>query len=396
MPLQDHMKLISVDDHLIEHPRVWEDRLPAKHREAGPRIVEMENTGGQKLGAASFGATARKAEVWVYEGRVYPQIGLNAVAGKTKEQYGLDPIRYDDMIPGCYDPAARVKDMDLDGVQAALCFPSFPRFSGTVFNEGEDKELALLCVQAYNDYVVDEWCAAAPDRLVPLMIMPMWDVELCVAELQRTAAKGAKAVTFPENPHPLGLPSFHTDYWDPLFSAAEEAEIPFALHFGSSGTAPITAPDAPIAVMIALMGTNSMDATADLLFSPVFHKHPKLKVMMSEGGIGWVPYMLERLDYTWDRHRWYQNINKDIPPSELFRKHFYVCFIDDESGVELRHSIGIRNLTWECDYPHSDSNWPNSRRRAAEMLKGVPDEEVHRIVELNAREVLRFDADLKP
>lgn len=396
MPLQDHMKLISVDDHLVEHPGVWQERLPSRYQEAGPRVVETESsfTLGGEIGG-NLGATSKGAQVWVYEGRVYPQLGLNAVAGRDPHEYGLDPVRYDEMIPGCYDPVERVKDMDLDGVQAAMCFPSFPRFSGTVFLEGQDKELARLCVQAFNDYVLDEWCAAAPDRFVPVVILPFWDVDATVAEIQRTAARGALAISFPENPVPLGLPSFHTDHWDGVLSAVEETGMPLALHFGSSGKPPITAPDAPMAVMIALMGTNSMDATCDLLFSPVFHRHPRLKVMLSEGGIGWVPYLLERCDYTWSRHRWYQNIDKDVPPSELFRRHMFACFIDDDTGIDLRHRIGISNITWECDYPHSDSNWPNSRKRATEMLKGVPDEEVHQIVELNARRILRFDADLR-
>ena len=379
MPLQDHMKLISVDDHLIEHPRVWQDRLPARDREQGPKIVEQD-----------------AAQVWRYEDQLYPQIGLNAVAGRPPADFGTDPVRYDEMIPGCYDPIQRVDDMDLDGVQAALCFPSFPGFSGTVFLRSTDMDLALRCVQAYNDFVLDEWCAAAPDRLVPLVILPLWDPGLVVAEIWRTAGKGAKALSFVENPVPLKLPSFHSDHWDPVFSAAEDAGLPLAIHFGTSGRIPMPAPDGPLAVMIALMGTNSMDTAADLLFSPVFHRHPNLKVMLSEGGIGWVPYLLERCDYTWERHRWYHNIDRNTPPSELFRRHIFVCFIDDETGIANRASIGVGNITWECDYPHSDSNWPGSRKRAAEMLQSVPDDEVHRIVELNARELLHFDADLKP
>ncbi|GAA0556184.1 amidohydrolase family protein [Actinomadura livida] len=381
MPLQPHMKLLSVDDHLIEPPHVWTDRLPARYRESGPAIVEHPRGEGRA-----------PAEVWRYEGRLYPNIGLNAVAGKPPEEYGIEPTRYDDMIPGCYDPRARLADMDIDGVWGAMCFPSFPRFAGTVFLEGEDRELAHLCVRAWNDYVLDEWCAAAPDRFIPLIILPLWDVDLCVAEIQRCAARGAKAIAFPENPVPLGLPSFHTDHWDPVLSAAEEADMPLCMHFGTSGQAPITAPEAPMAVMIALFGCNSMYATADLLFSPVFHRHPRLKIGLSEGGIGWIPYLLERIDGTWERHRHYQNINHDVRPSELFARHIHGCFIDDEFGIQARHAIGIDNITWECDYPHSDSYWPKSRAIAAERLAGVPDDEAHKIVELNTRRLYNFGA----
>ncbi|HVW45220.1 MAG TPA: amidohydrolase family protein [Amycolatopsis sp.] len=386
MPLQPWMKLISVDDHLIEHPRVWQDRLPEKYREAGPRIVEQ-----------SLGEGLPDAQVWVYENRIYPYIGLNAVAGKKPEEYGLEPVRYSDMIPGCYDPKARLADMDIDGVEAMMCFPSFPRFCGTVFLEAEDKDLALLCVKAYNDFVLDEWSAAAPERLIPVVMMPLWDPQESVKEIHRTAAKGAKAITFPDLPHALGLPSLHTDYWDPVFSAVEETGMPLCQHFGSGGekAIPQLAPDAPFAVMINLMGTNSMHATADWVFSPALHKHPKLKIGLSEGGIGWVPYIIERADYVWRKHRFYQNISQDVKPSELFRKHFHGCFIEDDFGLANRHVIGVDRITWECDYPHSDSFWPASRKRAEEAFLDVPDDEVHQIVELNARRLYNLPAPAK-
>jgi predicted TIM-barrel fold metal-dependent hydrolase len=379
MPLQDHMQLISVDDHLVEPPHVWQDRLPAKYLADGPKIVEEEVEGG-----------GPPAHVWYYEGRRYPQIGLNAVAGKRPEEFGTDPLRYTDMLPGCYDPEARVIDMDLDGVQAAICYPSFPGFAGKVFLQGKDRELGELCVRAFNDFMIDEWCAAAPERFIPVVMLPLWDVQACVAELHRTVAKGAKAITFSENPVPLGLPSFHTDHWDPLFAAAEEAGIPLCMHFGTSGQAPTTAPDAPFAVTITLFGCNSMFAAADLMFSPVFHKFPGLKVALAEGGVGWVPYLLERADYVWDRHRFYQNVNQDMKPSEIFRRNIWGCFIDDVHGLRSRHVIGVDRITWECDYPHSDSNWPNSRKRAVEVFAEVPDDEVHRMVEWNSRELFSF------
>jgi predicted TIM-barrel fold metal-dependent hydrolase len=396
------MHLVSVDDHLIEPPSLWRDRLPARFQEQGPRIVEMDMSqaaGDEELSASLLKASRlgkesiekkQPAEVWLYEGRVYPNVGLNAVAGKKPQDYGMEPIRFSDMIPGCFDVHARVVDMDVDGVQSALCFPSFPRFSGTVFLEGEDKELALLSVKAWNDFHLDEWAAAYPDRFIPMIILPLWDPEAAAAEIRRCAAKGAKAITFPENTVGLGLPSFYTDHWDPVFRAAEETGMPLCMHFGSSGRAPITSPDAPMAVMISLFGTNSMDAVADLLFSPVFYKFPELKVALSEGGIGWVPYLLERIDSTWERHRWYQNINRDVRPSDLWRKNMYGCFIDDLEGVVRREKVGLDNIMWECDYPHSDSHWPSSREYLGKLMQDVPDEDVHKMVELNARRVFNF------
>lgn len=386
MPLQDHHKIISVDDHLIEHPRVWLDRLPAKYADAGPRIVENE----------------LNQHVWRYEGETFPYIGLNAVAGKEPKDFGVEPVRYDDMIPGCYDPVARVKDMDIDGVHGALCFPSFPGFAGRVFQQAKDKDLALLCVQAWNDFSVDEWCAAAPDRLIPLGLLPIWDVDLCAAEVRRLAAKGVRTVTFPDSPTPLGLPSFHTSHWEPLWDALEETDMPLCLHFGSgsfvpgynfsaAGLLPDAPPpdEAPFVVAISQFATNLMWTVSDLLFSGVLQRHPKLKIMLSEGGIGWIPYVAERSDYAWERHRYYQDIDFDARPSELLRKHFWGCFIDDRHGLKNRHEIGIERLLIEIDYPHSDSMWPNSRKVIAETMLDVPDDECQRIVELNARELLR-------
>ncbi|OBH44199.1 amidohydrolase family protein [Mycobacterium mantenii] len=382
MPLQDWMKIISVDDHVIEHPLVWQDRLSEAHREQGPKIIE----------------TAEGHHVWRYEGQLYPQIGLNAVAGKPPSEYGMEPVRYDHMIPGCYDPVERVKDMDIDGVHAALSFPSFPGFGGGVFQRAKDKELALACVRAWNDFQVDEWCASAPDRLIPLGILPTWDPQLAASEVERLAQIGTRAVSFPDSPVPLGLPSFHhPTHWEPLWDALEAGDIPLCLHFGSGGYVPgfsfanpSPQDSAPFAVAIATFSTNLMWSTADLVFSGMLQRHPNLKFMLSEGGIGWIPYLLERLDYTWERHRWYQNISRTDRPSDLFRKHIWGCFIDDVHGVSSREAIGIDRILIEVDYPHSDSNWPNSRKRIAENLVEVGDDDVHRIVELNARELLHF------
>ena len=291
--------------------------------------------------------------------------------------------------------------MDIDGVHAALSFPSFPGFGGGVFQRAKDRDLALACVRAWNDFQVDEWCAAAPDRLIPLGILPTWDPQLAADEVDRLARLGTRAVSFPDSPVPLGLPSFHhPSHWEVLWDAVERADMPICLHFGAGGYVPgfsfanpNPADMAPFAVAIATFSTNLMWTTADLVFSGMLQRHPNIKFMLSEGGIGWIPYILERLDYTWERHRWYQNISRTDRPSDLFRKHIWGCFIDDVHGVGSRDVIGVENILIEVDYPHSDSNWPNSRKRIAENLREVDDHDAHRIVELNARELLHFGAD---
>jgi predicted TIM-barrel fold metal-dependent hydrolase len=370
--LPEDAQLISVDDHVIEHPRVWSDRLPAKYQEIGPQVVEVDGK-----------------ELWRVAGELKPNIGLNAVAGKDPKDFGLDPVRFDEMLPGCYDVNRRLADMDLDGVHAQLCFPSFPGFAGSTFFGVENKDLATACVLAWNDFILDEWSAAAPGRMIPMVMVPFWDVDAAVVEVQRTAAKGAKAITFTEAPHRLGLPSFHSNHWDPFLAAAQDADMPLCMHFGTGG-APATPEDAPFAVAIALFGMNSQFTAVDLLLSQVFHKFPRLRVALSEGGIGWIPYVLERLDGTWERHRWYTDINPDVRPSDLYRDHVFGCFINDEAGIEMRNLIGVDNIMFEGDYPHSDSNFPHTRKKLEEVLQDVPAEEARKIAELNARRVFNF------
>jgi predicted TIM-barrel fold metal-dependent hydrolase len=369
-------RIVSVDDHVIEHPRVWLDRLPAKYAEDAPRIERLPDGN----------------DAWIYEGQVAGNFALNAVVGKSPKDFGMDPRNYDDMLPGCHDIAERLKDMDAEGVHAQLCFPNMAGFAGRVFATSKDMALGLECVKAYNDFILDEWCAAAPDRQIPLVMTPYWDVEATVAEIERTAAKGAKSITFPELPDRIGLPSWHSDHWHPVLAAASEAGLPLSLHFGSAGSpqASTEAMTTNFTIGIALFGLNSMTATAELLLSPVFHKFPDLKIALSEGGIGWMPYMIERIDYVWERHRWYNQVDREVRPSELFRDHLYGCFISDLAGIHGRHLIGVDNIMFESDYPHSDSNWPHTRKLLESALAEVPDEEAWKMVEWNARKLYHF------
>ena len=387
MPLRDYMQHISVDDHVIEHPNVWLDRLPQKNKERGPRMIETELNTRDEFGADNRG---KIAQVWIYEDRQYPRPALDATAGRPQEEFSVEPYTLDDILPGCYEPLERVKDMDRDKIQAQLCFPTFPRFAGTLFLESQDKDLGLKCVKAYNDWMIDEWCGAAPERFIPMTILPLWNPQLAMKELERCVEKGAKTVAFPENLAPLGLPTWHTDDWDPVFAAAQDANVPLSVHFGTSGQIPRPAPESPLPVSTALMSSNSMATLVDLIFSPVLHKFPGLKIALSEGGIGWIPAVLERTDRTWERQRHFTDINFDTRPTDLFRRHFWGCFISDDFGIANRHKIGIDKIMWECDYPHSDTNWPHSRDMLATSLADVPDEEAHKIVEWNARELYNF------
>ena len=372
----DDLILISVDDHLVEPPTMFDGHIPARYRDAAPKVISK----------------ADGSDVWSFNGSEIPNIGLNAVAGRPREEYGVEPTAFDEMRPGCYDIHERIKDMNAGGVLASMCFPSFPAFSGRLFAVADDKALALAVLRAYNDWHVDEWCAAYPGRFIPMGLVPIWDPQLCAEEVARLAAKGVHSITFTENPAALGYPSFHSAHWDPLWKACCDHDVVVSIHLGSSGKLAVTAADAPVDVMITLQPMNICQAAADLLWSRVIKEFPQIRIALSEGGTGWIPYFLDRLDRTYEMHHLWtgQNFNGRLP-SEVFRDHFLTCFIADPVGLQLRHMIGIDNIAWECDYPHSDSSWPKAPEELADVAAGVSDDDINRISHLNAMRWYSFD-----
>jgi hypothetical protein len=271
-------------------------------------------------------------------------------------------------------------------------FPSFPQFCGQLFARTEDKDVALAMVRAYNDWHIEGWCGAAPGRFIPLALPVLWDAELAADEVRRVAKKGCHAVTFSENPEKLGWPSLHSSSWDPFWQACADEGTVACMHIGSSSQLVITSVEAPIDVLISLQPMNVVQAAADLLWSPVLRKFPDLRIALSEGGIGWIPYLLERVDYVYEHHHaWTGQDFGDLLPSQLFKERIITCFIDDAFGVANRHYLNIDKITWECDYPHSDSTWPHAPEMAMKYLADVPDDEVNKITHLNAMREFRFD-----
>ena len=398
--------MISVDDHVLEPPNVWQDRVPAKYKDAAPKVVTRDGE-----------------EYWEFEGRKYPTSGLAAVAGKQTEDITPHALRYEDMRPGCYDPKARLADMDEAGVVASLNFPSFPRFAGQAFMEADDSELGLQCIQAWNDWMLDEWCGTAPGRYIPGTLVPFWDIEASVREVERCMAKGSKGIIFSENPAKLkykGEPmkSIHSvdRHWDPLWSVLQETGLPLCMHYGSSSTMAQTAPDAPYLVSLA---ANSfilpISTTLDWIFSGNLGRFPGLKVCMSESQIGWVAPTLERAEYVlaiqgeWNRKLTYTGtmssnaadrklLEREVElfvdersPTQIFKDQIYACFFNDFVGMKAVKDLdAIDNVMIEMDYPHTDSTWPNSLPLALEQVAGLTDEEKWKVLAGNAMRVHDF------
>ncbi len=381
--------LIDVDAHVVEPPDVWSKRLPERYRAVGPH-VEYHPVGQPKLAGGTYieapGTEGPDVAWWCYEDHRYSVKRLIAAAGYPAEEISFQGITFDQMRPGCWKQADRIADMEVNGVQAQMCYPNYPRFAGQIFLWGKDRELALLCVRAYNDWMVEEWCGGSEGRLIPLCLVPLWDAELAADEVRRNSARGVRAVAFTELPAYLSLPSPHSGFWDPFFRACEETATVVCMHIGSGTKTPQASPDSPDAVAATIIFGNSAASMADLLLSGVFVRFPALKVLYAEAQIGWIPYLLERIDDVWDTHRGWSNAQRACPelPSTYYREHVYSCFFKDAVGVRLLDQVGEDNVMFETDYPHQDGTWPHSRQAAAEQFGYLPQAQIDKLARGNA------------
>jgi predicted TIM-barrel fold metal-dependent hydrolase len=382
-------RIVSVDDHVVEPPDLWSSRLPAKYAERGPRVVRER--GSYDVARTGLVWTARDdgdwADVWHYDGVVSPLMKLSAAAGF--DELGFGAVTFDQIRPGCWRQKERLADMDANHMDASICFPNtLPRFCGQTFAERDDKDLALLCVRAYNDWIIDEWCAGdARGRLIPLAMVPLWDPQLAAEEVRRCAARGCHAITFSENPHPLGLPSIHSGQWDPLFAACQETDTVLCMHIGSSSKMPGTTPDAPFIVSSTLTFQNAMGSLLDFVFSGTLARFPELVVAYSEGQVGWMPYLLERMDKLWEERSDNSfGTNLPEPPTSYIRGRVYGCIFDDETGLANRDRIGMDTICFETDYPHADSTFPHSEAVAEEICRnaGLDADETYKLLRGNA------------
>ncbi|MCA9509737.1 MAG: amidohydrolase family protein [Myxococcota bacterium] len=386
-------RIISVDDHVVEPPDLWTSRLPSRYAGRAPRVVRDRAVFRFEGGVFSYDKGAPDGEWcdwWLYDDLVYPFPKLSAASGF--ENVDVTPVTFDDIRPGCWKQKDRLADMDADHVEASICYPNvLPRFCGQTFHERADKELAALCVAAYNDWMIDEWCAGdGRGRLVPMTIVPLWDPVAAAAEIHRCAAKGSHAISFSENPHPLGLPSVHDKgrFWDPVFRACEETETVLCMHIGSSSKMPSTSPDAPFAVSSTLTFSNAMGSLCDYVLSGVFVRFPRLRVAYAEGQVGWMPYVVERMDKLWAERDPASSFGVQLPepPSSYLPGHVWGCIFDDETGLRNRDAIGMDQICYETDYPHADSTFPHSKEVATRIVTaaGLDEGETYKLLRGNA------------
>ncbi|MCU1346784.1 MAG: hydrolase [Acidimicrobiia bacterium] len=370
------MIMVSIDDHIIEPSTVFENHMPEKYKAAGPQFERLPNGIDQ----------------WVFQGKVMGTTGLGAVASWPKNEWGFDPVGLAEMRPGCYDVHERVRDMNANGLLASMNFPTSAGFAGAWLADHPDRELSAIAVAAYNDWHIDELAGSYPGRFIPMGILPLWDTEACVKEIHRIAAKGCTAITFPETPYVNGLPSFYGDHWDPVIKALCDTDIAMCMHIGGAFNLLQRPEGATHDQLIVLSPQLSAIATTDLMVSGTFKKFPALKVALSEGGIGWISFLLDRMDRHITNQSW-TGLDLGGSATDLWRSNFLGCFITDPSTMGLIDRIGEDTVAWECDYPHSDSTWPNSPEVLLDELNTgkVPDRQIEKITWENACRFFRFD-----
>jgi predicted TIM-barrel fold metal-dependent hydrolase len=396
-------RIVSVDDHVIEPPTMFDRWIPSKYKERAPRVERrFIKRDSEYFGGLLEDPDGIPADVWIFGESTYviraPIVVLRDNAVHSQMLASSDPIIYDDMHPACYDPKARLEVMTEQHVEASLGFPSFPRFCGQVFSEQTetDRDLGLAVVRAYNDFMVEEWCGDSGGRLIPLPIVPLWDPHLAADEIRRNAARGVRAVAFSEVVGHLGFGSIHHGTWDPFFQACEETDTALCMHIGSSSVMMPLPPDAPAVLRTTTPFFNSFVSIGDFVFSGVLAKYPDLKLVYSEGQAGWLPYAIERMDSAYRSHVWARGDLK-LPdlPSTYAKRSVYGCIFDDRHAIDNIEAIGRDKLVFEVDFPHNDGPFPRTLEHIKEQFAGVDDQTTYDVLRGNAIKLfgLKLDED---
>lgn len=369
--------IISVDDHVVEPPNMFEGRMPAKFRDRTPRVVDLDDG----------------SQAWLLDGGVLlKEIAINAVAGRSLEDQFIEPTRFDHLRPAMWDIDARIHDMDIDGIYASMNFPSAMGFGGVRLTLLPDPEFVLAVTRAWNDWHIEEWAGRHPGRIIPCQLAYLFDPKIAAEEVRKNAERGCHSLTFPEAPHRVGLPSLHTDYWDPLWAACEETKTVISLHAGSSGLGCDRDPQATLSMNGALfcVAQGLLDAN-EWLFSRIAVKFPDIRICLSEGGIGWIVGFMDRLQHDSTRGGGLFWKDCELTPKEMLQRNFWFCMIDDPTTLRnSRHVIGVDRIVIESDYPHSDTSWPDTQEIWRDQFEGIPADEVERMAWKNASELYSF------
>ena len=367
--------VISSDSHVFEPPDLWTKRIDARFRSRAPRI--------QRVGEADH--LVVESDLTIAGIGLISNAGARFDAPETISDHG----KFEDVLPGGYEPDRHLRDMEIDGVAGEVLYPS----QGLFYFKVADSALMSAIFRAYNDWLA-EFCQVAPDRLKGIAMISLDDVSEGIAELERTAKLGFAGAMISEYP-PEDRRYDHASY-EPFWAAAQDLEMPLSLHTATrrlglnSGAAKRTIHDASRRATKAFLPALSL---SDIIFSGVCERYPRLQLAIVEFELSWAPYLINTMDYTYrERHEEaaYRFKNAMLP-SDFFHRQVFLSFQEDAVGIRLRDLIGVRNIMWGSDYPHSESTFPQSLEILDRILDGVPEAERSRIVGENAAELYGFD-----
>jgi len=370
-------KVISTDNHIIEAPNTFVDHLPPEYKDRAPRIMRGPDGG----------------DGWTFDGRPPRNtFGLNAVAGRPFQDYKVSGLRFEEIMPGNYDGAAALKDMDVDGVDVAAMFPS-AALQTYLLN---DRPFAVALMRAYNDWMLDDFCSADPQRLLGNALIPMDDgMDTAIAEFERVVAKGAKAVFIPYFP----ARNYADSYYDPFWMVVSDANVPCTMHRHHGGTPPtsvysndvLSAPGLNVAGIVERFFA-AIPPFSQLAFTGLFERHPNLKLVEAEVNCGWLPFWVQMMEQEFERQRHWAKPPISVSPKEFVGKNLFVTVLDDYVGFELAKTDDVlaAAIMYSTDYPHSTTLWPKSQQYIADLTAGMDDARKHAILAGNAVRVFNL------
>lgn len=370
--------VVSADNHVNEPPWVF-DRVPAPLRDRAPRMMKGADGG----------------DGWSFDGGPPKRtFGIEAMAGRKKDEYQLQGLSWDEILKGNYDGAAHLADMEADGVDACVVYPNQSIFTYMT----PDRELGMACMRSYNDWLLQEFQAADPRRIVGLPLLPTDDgMDVTLAEIERTTALGAKAFFLP------GMPRrpYNDPYYEPLWKAASDANLPLSFHRTFGGAPPDQDWDELVEQQVSVPGIASRFFCAVrpltyMIFAGIFERHPGLRVIAAEVNFGWMPFWLQTMDQEWETQKAWSDSPLESRPSSFAGEQIFTTSLDDHVGYDLIRagSPGLARMTmYSTDYPHSVTLWPDSRKHIPELTRGLSADETYDVLYGNAARVYGFDLE---
>ena len=373
-------RVISSDNHVFEPPDLWTTRIEPRYRDRCPRVMDTE--GGP---------------MWFVEDRKQQGFGQGTQPGmRFDEPENMTRFgEWEEVRPGGYDPVEAVKDLDIDGVDVSITYPSIGLF---LYCTTRDSELFTAICRTYNDWL-GEFCNAAPDRLKGIAMLNVDDVSVGVRELERCAKLGFTGAMIPVQA-PEGM-RYDSPAYDQLWAAAQDLEMPLNLHITTNRIGPdpeewerLSADTYALSKHMLINGDHWIRMSlSDIIFAGVFDRFPKLHVGSAEHEMSWVPYFLMKMDWLHSLtppESGGHKFKNGMLPSEVFRQNVFVDFQDDPVGIEMRHEIGVDNILWGSDYPHIESTFPRSQEILENSLADCTEAERAKIAGGNAARVYRL------